>query len=252
MSAVGARRTSCQFALLSAPLTAPPCSVRCAHLFGQTPPNHPPAGEGIDLFTLAFFGVFAGVFGNAVLKSLRKKREFRECRRMLAKLKRASAGAEGQAPVLGPLWLQGAAPRASASPVLCSDAAVCMPPARSPIPQPQPPKATPPDVPQPAQPEPQASPQTQPQAAAQGTGPAATAAREAGAVAQALRSRADQVVAEAPDLVVGMTEDGAPITARQELERIKREAMEGTDDTLGGNDAKLVDVAVQCALLNGE
>ncbi|KAL4451793.1 hypothetical protein ABPG75_007455 [Micractinium tetrahymenae] len=47
-----------------------------------------PKGEGIDLFTLAFFGVFAGVFGNAILKSVRKKREYRQCRAMLAKLKR--------------------------------------------------------------------------------------------------------------------------------------------------------------------
>jgi len=117
--------------------------------------------------------------------------------------------------------------------------------------QPQPTKATPPDVPQPAQPEPQASPQAQPQAAAQGTGPAATAAREAGAVAQALRTRADQVVIEAPDLVVGRTEDGQPITAREALERIRQEAQAGTDDTLGGADAHLLDVAVQCALSVG-
>ncbi len=76
----------------SPPLPALPlCSLVSVRLIRLS------AGEGIDLFTLAFFGVFAGVFGNAILKSIRKKREFRDCRRMLAKLKRASAGRGGQA-----------------------------------------------------------------------------------------------------------------------------------------------------------
>jgi hypothetical protein len=69
--------------------------------------------------------------------------------------------------------------------------------------------------------------------------------------AQMARDRADQVVREAPDLVVGMTEDGQPITAREALERIRQEAQAGTEDTLGGADAHLLDVAVQCALSVG-
>lgn len=44
----------------------------------------------MDWFAVAFFGVFAAVFGNACFKSVRRKREYRECKRMLAKLKRVS------------------------------------------------------------------------------------------------------------------------------------------------------------------
>lgn len=71
------------------------------------------------------------------------------------------------------------------------------------------------------------------------------------ALIQSVRARADQIVTEAPDLVVRHTEDGQPVTARQELERIRREAAEGTDDALGAGDAPLLDVAVQCALSLG-
>lgn len=54
----------------------------------------PSAGEGgVDWFAVAFFGVFAAVFGNACFKSVRRKREYRECKRMLAKLKRVREGA---------------------------------------------------------------------------------------------------------------------------------------------------------------
>ena len=67
----------------------------------------------------------------------------------------------------------------------------------------------------------------------------------------AMRARADQVAAEAPDMVIGHTPEGQPITARQELERIRQEAQTGTDTTLGAADAPLIDVAVQCALRLG-
>ena len=71
------------------------------------------------------------------------------------------------------------------------------------------------------------------------------------ATIQSVRTRANQVVTEAPDLVVGRTEDGQPITAREALERIRQEARAGTDDTLGSADAHLLDVAVQCVLSVG-
>lgn len=71
------------------------------------------------------------------------------------------------------------------------------------------------------------------------------------ATIQSVRTRADQVVIEAPDLVVGRTEDGQSITAREALERIRQEAQAGTEDTLGAADAGLLDVAVQCALSLG-
>ena len=67
-----------------------------------------------------------------------------------------------------------------------------------------------------------------------------------------MRTRADEVTAAAPDLVVSMSEDGQPITARQALEQIRREAQEGTADTLGAMDAPLVDVAIRCALRFGD
>lgn len=71
------------------------------------------------------------------------------------------------------------------------------------------------------------------------------------ATIQSVRTRANQVVTEAPDLVVGRTEDGQPITAREALERIRQEAQAGTEDTLGAAEAGLLDVAVQCALSLG-
>lgn len=54
-----------------------------------------------------------------------------------------------------------------------------------------------------------------------------------------------------PDMVVGTTPDGKPITVRDELARIRKEAFEGTDMELGAGDADLVSVAANCALTNG-
>lgn len=56
---------------------------------------------------------------------------------------------------------------------------------------------------------------------------------------------------EAPELVVGKTEDGKSITARELLEAIRKEAAEGTDDTLGSKDAPLLEVAANCFLSSG-
>lgn len=44
---------------------------------------------------MGILGVLAAVFGRAVFKSLRRKREYRECKRMLAKLKRVSGAGRG-------------------------------------------------------------------------------------------------------------------------------------------------------------
>ncbi|PSC70754.1 glycoside hydrolase [Micractinium conductrix] len=50
--------------------------------------GHPKGDGSIDFFGVAFLGVFAFIFGNAAFKSLRKKRQHSECKKMLAKLKR--------------------------------------------------------------------------------------------------------------------------------------------------------------------
>jgi GNAT superfamily N-acetyltransferase len=54
-----------------------------------------------------------------------------------------------------------------------------------------------------------------------------------------------------PDMVIEMTDSGNPITVRDELARIRKEAFEGTDVELGAKDADLVSVAANCALTNG-
>jgi hypothetical protein len=71
------------------------------------------------------------------------------------------------------------------------------------------------------------------------------------ALMQSVSERVAAVEMTNPDMVVGMTPDGKPITAREELARIRREAAEGTDTELGGADAELVNVAANCALNNG-
>lgn len=53
---------------------------------------------------------------------------------------------------------------------------------------------------------------------------------------------------EAPDMPVGLTDDGQPITLADSLAEARRVAMEGTDDTLGTLDADLLRVAAECAL----
>lgn len=71
------------------------------------------------------------------------------------------------------------------------------------------------------------------------------------ALMQSVSERVAAVEMTNPDMVVGMTPDGKPITAREELARIRREAAEGTDTELGGADAELVNVAANCALSTG-
>jgi hypothetical protein len=68
------------------------------------------------------------------------------------------------------------------------------------------------------------------------------------AAARVVSERVEVIEAEAPDLVVRKAEDGALITAKQELERIRREIDDGTDTQLGRLDGDLVKLAAECAL----
>lgn len=83
------------------------------------------------------------------------------------------------------------------------------------------------------------------------TEPAAAPKAAPDALMQSVSERVAAVEMTNPDMVVGMTPDGKPITAREELARIRREAAEGTDTELGGADAELVNVAANCALSTG-
>lgn len=74
---------------------------------------------------------------------------------------------------------------------------------------------------------------------------------EEDAVLRSVQTRAQEIEATAPDMVVQRTEDGQEVTAAQALERIRREALEGTDTELGTQDASLLEVAAQCALSIG-
>lgn len=78
-----------------------------------------------------------------------------------------------------------------------------------------------------------------------------TIAAKPDALMQSVADRVAAVETTSPDMVIGMTDSGNPITVRDELARIRREAMEGTDAELGGADAELVNVAANCALTNG-
>jgi hypothetical protein len=63
--------------------------------------------------------------------------------------------------------------------------------------------------------------------------------------------RAAQIEAERPDTVVRHDEAGKPVTAAEEMARIRQEIAEGTDLDLGTLDADLVRVAAACALSTG-
>lgn len=63
--------------------------------------------------------------------------------------------------------------------------------------------------------------------------------------------RAAEIERTAPDMVVGKDANGDDITVAQELARIRRESLEGTDTELGKQDAGLVEVAANCALTLG-
>lgn len=68
------------------------------------------------------------------------------------------------------------------------------------------------------------------------------------------RSIADRLAAlqtQQPDMVVRIDEQGQPVTLADELNRIRREAQEGTDTELGVADADLLRAAADCALSTG-
>lgn len=70
---------------------------------------------------------------------------------------------------------------------------------------------------------------------------------EAGLVARRLA----EVQQQFPDLAVQMDGMDAPMRLSDFLDQVQREAMEGSDFDLGGNDAPLMQVAATCFLLNG-
>lgn len=65
------------------------------------------------------------------------------------------------------------------------------------------------------------------------------------------RALAAEAESANPDMPLRVTEDGSRVTAAQELEAIRREAAEGTDTTLGSDDAPLLQVAANCFLSSG-
>lgn len=106
----------------------------------------------------------------------------------------------------------------------------------------------------------QPEPDAQPQAAdARGAAPAG-AAEQGGGVpraggpapeAAAVAARLADVSQQFPDLTVQMDGMDAPMRLSDFLEQVRREAMDGTDMDIGGNDAQLMKVAAACFLLNG-
>lgn len=106
----------------------------------------------------------------------------------------------------------------------------------------------------------QPEPAAQPQAAdARGAAPAG-AAEPGGGVPRAgggspeaavVADRLADVSQQFPDLTVQMDGMDQPMRLSEFLEQVQREAMEGTDLDIGGNDAQLMQVAATCFLLNG-
>lgn len=65
---------------------------------------------------------------------------------------------------------------------------------------------------------------------------------------QSVEGRVAELEATNADMVVRIAENGKPVTLADELARIRREVLDGTDDQLGVRDADLVRVAADCAL----
>lgn len=72
-------------------------------------------------------------------------------------------------------------------------------------------------------------------------------AAEAGLVAQ----RLTEIQQQFPDLTVQMDGMDKPMPLSEFLAQVQRDAMDGTDFELGGNDAPLMQLAASCFLLNG-
>ena len=81
--------------------------------------------------------------------------------------------------------------------------------------------------------------------------PSDTIAAKPDPLMQSVSERVAAVELTNPDMPIGMDDSGNPITVRDELARIRKEAFEGTDTELGAADADLVNVAANCALTNG-
>lgn len=64
-------------------------------------------------------------------------------------------------------------------------------------------------------------------------------------------ARLADVSQQFPDLSVQMDGMDKPMPLSEFLAQVQREAMEGTDLDIGGNDAPLMQVAANCLLLNG-
>lgn len=80
----------------------------------------------------------------------------------------------------------------------------------------------------------------------------ATTNPRAAAVEQgAAPARLAEIAQQFPDLTVQLDGMDAPMPLAEFLAQVQREAMEGTDLTLGGNDAPLMQAAATCFLLNG-
>lgn len=103
-----------------------------------------------------------------------------------------------------------------------------------------------PDAPPARQPDAPDAPRPAPDA--QPAGQQADAANDA---PDAVAARVKQVLDEQPDLVARVGDDGKPVKWADELEAVRREAQEGTDDALGAMDAPLLQVAAECALATG-
>lgn len=76
-------------------------------------------------------------------------------------------------------------------------------------------------------------------------------APKADAVQQAVAARAQALEQAAGDMLIRVDDSGNAVTVRDELARIRREVVEGTDNELGTIDADLLRVAAECALSLG-
>lgn len=68
---------------------------------------------------------------------------------------------------------------------------------------------------------------------------------------RSVSDRVAQVAQTNADMVIGKDAAGRDVTVADELERIRREAFEGTDTELGAADANLLTIAADCALSMG-
>lgn len=63
-----------------------------------------------------------------------------------------------------------------------------------------------------------------------------------------VRQTIDRFVADKPDMVVSVKEDGTQVKLSDEVQAVRREIENGTDDELGMNDKSLVEAAIECFL----